>query len=334
MQMIYGRNMHEVIPQGLELLFDEGQPKRHMTEITSPVALMMTEPMERLSRGTEYDLNPFVALFTSLWVLGGRNDVTFLAKFDGYQGGTSDDGKILHGAYGQRMRAHFDPGMDYQAGTIDQLKSVVHMLRNNPGHKAAVISLWDAGEDFGSTSRNLPAATHLYLSINHAQRLDMMVVYRDADIFDMRLDAIVFSMMQEFIAKAISVPIGRMTIVANCLGAETKVLDLIKNSFHKLPPSNPYPPLAVLVPIATIDSDAWLGELSMFLDEGPVMGMRDPFFRHVAAPMWQVWDQYKSTAGLNMDGARKALDTVSLVRASDWQGAANEWLLRRIDDRT
>ena len=204
MQTIYGRNMHEVMPQVLELLLKEGHLKGVMTEITDPVALMVTEPAERLSYGTDYDLNPFCALFTALWVLGGRNDVEFLSRFDGYQGGTSDDGKGLHGAYGHRIRAHFDPYLDYEAGTIDQLKSVIQMLLNHPGHKSAVISLWDAGADMGLQSRNLPAATQLYFSINHGQGLDMMVTYRDADIFDVRYDAVAFSMMQQFIAAAIS----------------------------------------------------------------------------------------------------------------------------------
>ena len=334
MQTIYGRNMHQIIPQALELILREGKVKGGRTEITDPVALMVSAPAERLSYGTDYDLNPFVALFNSLWVIGGRNDVDFLARFDGYQAGMSDDGQVLHGAYGRRVREHYETVTETGLGTIDQLKSVIQMLRNDPEHRAAVISLWDAGADMGLQSRNLPAATQLYFSINHGRGLDMMVMYRDADIFDVRLDAIAFSMMQQFIAEAIPVALGRMSIVTNWLGLKTKVLGAVKDSLPEIASSNPYPSLATLVPIAIIDSDAWLGELSMFLDEGPVMGMRDPFFRHVASPLWQAWEVYKSTSGFEIAGARKALEIVARVRASDWQGAANEWLLRRIDERT
>ena len=335
MQTIYGRNMHEAIPQALGLLSSEGDPNGDMTELTNPVTIMVTKPTERLSYGMSYDLSPFVALSTALWVLGGRNDVEFLSKFDGYQMGMSDDGKVLHGAYGKRLRGHFQPAPEgeetFPIHSIDQLKSVVMMLRNNPAHTAVVISLWDAGSDMGLLSRNLPAATHLYLSITHAKRLDMMVLYRDADIFDLRLDALVFSMVQEYVAKAIAVVPGRMTLVANCLGAKTKALDLNKD----LPlPHNPYRMDVSPWPLVSIDSDEWLGELSLFLDEGPVMGMQEPFFRHVAAPMWQAWEAYKSTVALDVDGARKALDIVSRIRATDWQAATAEWLLRRIDERT
>lgn len=334
MQTIYGRNMHEVLPQALGLFLSEGQPKGSITEITDPVSMMVTEPTERLFYGTDYDLNPFAALFTALWVLGGRNDVEFLSKFDGYQGGTSDDGKVLHGAYGKRVREHFDPYLDGAAGTIDQLKSVIQMLRRHPGHKSAVISLWDTGSDMGLQSRNLPAATQLYFSINHRQRLDMMVMYRNADIFNVCQDAISFSMMQEFIAASVGIPLGCMTIVANCLGVETKGLEVVKELSNEILWRNPYSMDVSTCPLMSIDSDAWLAELSMFLDEGPVMGMRDPFLRHVASPMWQAWGHYKSTAGIDVSGARKALDTVSCIRASDWQGAANDWILKRIDERT
>ncbi len=82
MQTIYGRNMHQIIPQALELLIREGESRGHVTENREPVSMMVTAPAERLSYGTDYDLNPFAALFTALWILGGRNDVQFLAKFD------------------------------------------------------------------------------------------------------------------------------------------------------------------------------------------------------------------------------------------------------------
>ncbi len=337
MQTIYGRNMHQVIPQALELLLREGEPRLDMTENSEPVSMMVTAPAERLSYGTNYDQNPFVALFSALWIIGGRNDVEFLSRFDGLQAGKSDDGQVLHGAYGRRVRVHFQPAPEgdetFPIHGIDQLKSVIMMLRNNPGHKAAVISLWDASADMGLQSRNLPAATQLYFSINHGQGLDMMVTYRDADIFDVRYDAVAFSMMQQFIAAAISVALGRMTIVTNWLGAKNEMLDAIEVSLPEVPLESPYRADVDVGPLVSIDSDAWLAELAMFLDEGPVMGMRDPFFRHVAAPMWQAWESYKSTPGLEAGGARKALEIVARVRASDWQAAARSWLHRRIDER-
>ena len=332
MRLIEGRTMGQIIPQALALIRGEGTSNKSITEINDPVAMLVMAPGERVSYGTDYDLNPFVALFTSLWVLGGRNDVEFLSRFDGYQGGMSDDGKVLHGAYGRRVRGHFSAADIGWTGelepTIDQLKSVIQMLRSHPGHKSAVVSLWDTSADMGLQSRNLPPATQLYFSITDGPAaLDMMVMYRNARVFDVRLDSYAFSMMQQFIAESVRVPLGRMTIVANCLGVETNTLEAAMEVIHQTPLS-PYPTAGPVLPLTNTDSDEWLAELDMFLDEGPVMGMRDSFFRHVVSPMWQAWGHYTSTAGFDVSGPRKALDTVLRVRARDWKVAARDWLVR------
>ncbi len=335
MHTIYGRNMHDVIPETMEELINWGKPRGHMTEIIGPVSMQVTQPLERLSYGTDYDLNPFAALATALWVIGGRNDVALLSRFDAYKPGTSDDGKVLHGAYGRRAREHFytitNTGV---SGTIDQVKSTIQMLRPESRPNVIVMSLWDACADMGLQSKNLPAATQLFFSFSHQQRLNMMVVYSYADIFDLRIDAISFSMLQQFIAHSLPASIGHMTIVANCLGVETKALKIIKDLPKKIHPDNPYNKNMDLYSFPMIDSNEWLSELAMFLDEGPVMGMRDPFFRHVATPMWQAWDVYKSTSGSDVTGAAEALDIVSRIRATDWKETTTEWILGKIDERT
>lgn len=335
MHTIYGRNMHDVIPEAMESIINWGKPRGHMTESIGPVSMQVTQPLERLSYGTDYDLNPFAALATALWVIGGRNDVEFLHRFDAYKPGISDDDKVLHGAYGHRIRGHFHTVTDAGiSGTIDQLKSTIQMLRPDSRPNVVVMSLWNACADMGLQSNNLPAATQLFFSFSHQQRLDMMVVYSYADIFDLRMDAISFSMLQQFIAHSLPVPIGHMTIVANCLGVETKALKIIKDLPKEIHPKNPYYKSMDLCHLPIIDSDEWLLELNMFLDEGPVMGIRDPFFRHVAAPMWQAWDVYKSTSGCDVTCIREALTIVSRIRATDWKEATTEWLLRKIDERT
>lgn len=335
MQSIYGRNIHEALPKVLSLIRHEGQIKGDSASV-GPISLMVGKPSERLAYGALHALCPFTALFTALWTLGGRNDAEFLAKFDGYRPEMSDDGRLIPAAYGKRMRGHFwlapedDDGLT--EGHVDQLQSVVLMLRNNPETAVPVISLWDTGTDLGLQSPNTPRATHLYLSINEDNLLDMMVSYRSAHVLDLQLDSVVFSMIHEYIASASHIFLGRMSFVINSLTIDIKSI-LLPND---LPADNPYKMDVVDHDLVSTDPDHWLGELSMFLDEGPVMGMRDPFFRHVAAPMWQAWMVYKDTADstIRNEGARKALEIVSRVRASDWRAACEEWLLRKIDGRT
>ncbi len=336
MHAIRGRNIHEALPKAMSLIRLDGHVKGDRASV-GPVSIEVGKPSERLSFGTPYDLCPFTALFTALWTLGGRDDAQFLDKFDGYRPEMSDDGRLIPGAYGKRIRDHFwiapDEDTGLALGRVDQLQSVVLMLGNNPETCAPVISLWDTGTDLGLQSPNTPRATHLYLSINEDTNvLDMMVVYRHADLFELQRDSVTFSMIQEYIALASGISLGRMSFVVNSLTIDIKSA-LLPNG---MPADNPYKADVVDdVPLVSTSPEAWLGELSMFLDEGPVMGMREPFFRHVAAPMWQAWAVYQDTASSHIaePGARKALDIVTRIRASDWRAAAEEWLLRKIDER-
>ncbi len=332
MRSVYGRNIHEVLPKALSLIRLDGHIDGPRASV-GPISIEVTNPSERLTYGTSGDLCPFAALFTALWTLGGREDVQFLAKFNGYRQGSSDDGQVCPSAYGMRMRGHFwsdqDPESGFPLGTIDQLQSIVLMFRKRPNSGPHVIALWDASTDLGLQSPNTPRATHLYLSISNDNTLDMMVVYRNADLAELRLDSIVFSMIQEYIAAASGIFLGRMSFVINNFTVDTESLA------HPggLPVGNPYKADVLdTTSLVNTDPEHWLGELSMFLDEGPVLGMREPFFRHVASPMWQAWEAYKNAEG--RAGMQRALDIVARVRAPDWRGACEEWLKREIDDRT
>ena len=335
MHVIQNRSMNEVLPKALELLQSDGDT-HHGTgdsiECHQPVTLILERPQERLVYGGLDDLNPFESLFHALWFLGGRNDVHYLNKmFAGYHNGRSDDGETLHGALGNRIRNHFFPD-EISIDTVDQLKSSITMLQANSARRDVVIEIWNTSADLGILSRDLPFATHIYLSIGHHWQLDMTVMYRSSNIYDMQEDSIAFSMMQEFIALALKVPVGMMTIHINHL---TSCFDAMKGlCIGEQSLINPYDKALAGNDMVVDDYNNWLGELSMFLDEGPVMGMREPFLRHVASPMWQAWTQYKETTGSDVSGVSAALNTISRVRASDWREASREWLIRDINERT
>ena len=335
MKSVFGRNMHEALPKCMGMLRFDGRRKGLRAGL-GPISIEADRPAERLSYGAPYGLCPFTAMFTALWTLGGRSDVQFLKKFGGYRPGISDDGSVIPWAYGMRMRENFmlasDPETGLSLGTIDQLQSVVLMLSKNPDTCAPVISLWDAGLDLGLQSPNTPEATHIYLNIGNDKRLDMLVSYRNADMLRISMDSIVFSMVQEYIATATSIPLGRMTFMVNYLDVEAQFL---KESFG-LPADNPYKAEVAAWPLISTNPETWMAELAMFLDEGPVIGMRESFFRHVASPMWQAWAVYKDTSGspIAQDGVRKALNMVSHIRARDWRAATTEWLQRKIDGET
>ena len=330
MKVIQARNMHEVFPRALDMLLYDGLDDDTIIGCRDPVSLVIEHPKERLVYGNADDLNPFAMLFHALWIIGGCNDTSFLDKlFSGYNVGRSDDGITLHGAYGFRMREHFGAeGMGVH--TIDQLKSAISMLKKDSHRRDVVIGLWDTCADLGLRSRNLPTATHLYLSIDPHGDLDMMVVYRETNIYDMQRDSVAFSLMQEVVAHSLKIPVGRMTITMNQMHCSTTDTG---DFCVDLSGTDPYIE-ALSRDLVIEDSDKWLGELSMFLDEGPVMGMREPFLKGVVSPMWQAWRQYKGEPGNGPAGPRAALETVSHIRAADWCAASREWLKRRIHERT
>ena len=319
MKVIQGRNMHEVFPRALNMLLSEGVKCDTIIEYSTPVSLVVERPIERLVYGETDGLNPFASLFHALWIIGGYNDVF---AFDDYI--------KFDNAYGYRLRRHFPSEPDCD-NTIDQLKSAIVMLQKNSQRRDVVLELWDASLDLGLQNGRPPSATHIYLSIGHRSSLGMMVMYREVDLYDMQMDSVAFSLMQEFIARALKVPVGMMTITINHLNSD--YASTVKGFEVDLSTTNPYD-ISPSSDLIIADSNAWLAELSMFLDEGPVLGMKEPFFRATAAHMWQAWGQYKETTGSDVSGARAALDTVSHVRAADWRAASIEWLTKRIHERT
>ena len=79
---------------------------------------------------------------------------------------------------------------------------------------------------------------------------------------------------------------------------------------------------AVVKPFKLVNSSVehWEQDLYMFMDHGPIVGLRDPFFRRVAVPMWVAHQAMLDKT--DPDRFEKAHEALSNCRASDWQLAA------------
>src|SRR5690606_10642875 len=62
-------------------------------------------------------------------------------------------------------------------------------------------------------------------------------------------------------------------------------------------PYNPYETDVRPYPMINGPIEAWISDLMMFMDEGPVPAMSDSFFRKVAGPMWNAWFEWKEGDG-------------------------------------
>ncbi len=67
----------------------------------------------------------------------------------------------------------------------------------------------------------------------------------------------------------------------------------------------------------------------MFVEEGVVLGLRDPFFRKVAAPMLEAHTIYKTGTGVERYAG--AMEALKRCEAPDWHMACRQWLQRRME---
>jgi len=145
------RNVNDAYKRLLEIVNKEGffvESRNGMAvALKEPLFLEIESPTERVLFDPLRNCNPFFHVMEGLWMLAGRKDVEGVAKFNSNMRTYSDDGVSFNAAYGHRWRNHFG---------YDQISVVCDMLKNNPQDRRAVISMWDANQDLGSKSLDIP----------------------------------------------------------------------------------------------------------------------------------------------------------------------------------
>lgn len=342
MHVLESRNVHEALLRGMFHLKMHGQRRESragdVIVADGPVTTLYQKPTERVVFWPERDCNPFFHFMEGLWMLDGRNDVAWLSQFSSNIAQFSDDGLTFHGAYGYRWTEYFtSPSSENEQDyPINQLSVIAMMLRRNPNERRCVLGMWDPYADLGREGKDVPCNTHIYFKINLHGQLDMTVCNRSNDIIwgAYGANAVHFSMLQEFMAAAVGVPVGRYWQVSNDYHAYVDVMKkheplleytdaLIVYPYRKRPSSQ----MIVPFPMVNGPLDTWIQDLRMFVEEGPVIGFRDRFFKKVAAPMWNAWFAWKDKD--DPDRVQHALKEIENCEASDWRMACQEWLDRR-----
>lgn len=166
------------------------------TEITGAL-LQLTNPRARLSR-TENKRVFFSCLGELLWYLAGSRGLPFIKYYVSRYAEESDDGLTIHGAYGPRffqMRGH------------DQIANVLVLLRRKPQSRRAVIQLFDAA-DLAIEHKDVPCTCTLQFMIRGA-RLHLFTSMRSNDAYiGLPHDVFAFTMLQEIMARSLSVEVG------------------------------------------------------------------------------------------------------------------------------
>lgn len=316
------RNVNEALPEALWKLKVMGveEPSRNgpVLVFPEPVTTIYKKPQERVLFWGERDANPIFHCLESIWMLAGRRDVAFPQMFNSRIDQYSDDGKNFNAAYGYRWRHHFG---------FDQLKRVIEVLQHDRTTRQAVVQMWETS-DLGKITKDKACNMQVIFEIR-AGVLNMTVINRSNDIWygAYGANAVHFSMLQEFVACAVGVPIGVYRQFSNNLHLYVDLYDAKK--YIDCPPDpsdyDMYGKGVVPLPIMEPKSDweTWLKDAEQFCDDPFTQRYYNhDFFADVAYPMAMVSKVRKSKSGDGMDWALR-------IEANDWQLATMDWIGRR-----
>lgn len=341
------RNVNGALAGGLLFLEDETFTTKEesrngpVTVLNGPLSTVTKRPMERVLFSPYRNANPFFHLMESLWMLAGRNDLPWVAQFNRQMAFYSDDGgKTQPAAYGHRWRNFFG---------LDQLELIVSELTERPNSRRAVLDMWDGGSyhdenpggDLGRAydgSKDVPCNTHCYFRID-GEGLHMMVCCRSNDAIwgAHGANAVHFSILLEYLAARLNVPMGTMTQVSFNYHLYDGVLryslhDVVEDcTANDRYSNNGMRATPIFQPDAMEYFDR---EVKVFCDYAvPVEGARacipgvSGFLRTTALPMLQTWDLYKA------GDLPAAVGATFDIEGSDWQVACREWLNRMYEKR-
>ena len=332
MLVINARNVNDAWDQARQLLNTRHvvRPSRvgEVWECDQPVTTAYARPLERVLFNPLRNANPFFHIMEGLWMLSGSNDICWISQFNKRMFEYSDDGVTQHAAYGHRWRKAFDMDGGAEDDYADQLLKIIRMLRKNPDERRAVLTAWNPLWDLERPElKDVPCNTQAYFKIREG-RLAMVVTCRSNDIVwgCYGANVVHMSMLQEYMAAMIGVPVGPYWQVSDSWHAYTErwnefggadltpTCDYYSTSRHGFPTVQPYP--MVTVP-ETFDD-----ELAYWMERSVDRTFSNTFFPDVAEPLYKAWEAYKS------GDLAKAILLADLCEASDWRLAACQWLDR------
>ena len=326
MKTILARNVNEALQIGTVMMKEAEEqgtlinisPRGQATlEYPEPVATQYMRPQERVLFSPIRDANPFFHLMESLWILAGRNDANWLARFNSNMVNYSDDGWVFHGAYGYRMRTSYG---------LDQIKKAIKLLKHDPDSRQVVISIWHPRLDLGAKSKDIPCNDTVFLKVRNG-KLNISVACRSNDMIwgAYGANAVQFSMLQEYMAAQIGVGVGTYHQVSDSFHIYTgnngyKTWEALKKNPYAEVDRYEYgfgsKPTSLMV-----DPERWDRELEIFMHRPYTNSYEEPFFKNIALPMLNAWNAHK----VNKTG----LSWVNDMQESDWEFACTKWLERR-----
>jgi len=325
MRILYADNVNDAYYKGLTLIglnhLLEQSRNGSVWTYPTPVCTVYHNPTQRMLFDKTRNANPFFHLMEAFWMLAGRNDVEFVSEYAANMKNYSDDGETLNGAYGFRWRRHFG---------VDQLRNVLCLLQSDPNTRRAVLGMYDPNTDQSDdgASKDIPCNTHVYFRIKQG-KLHMTVSNRSNDIVwgCYGANAVHMSVLHEFMAQAVGVPVGTYTQFSNDWHIYQQHWDLTKDPVE--PPEHLYRDdwthVDLIQPYERPIS--FLNECTLFVHNIGMhnfyAGYNSGYLNWVMQPLAKSWNCYKEGA------FTKAVAYASTIKDTAVQLACMEWLERR-----
>lgn len=331
MKVLKARNVHNAFPVALDWIKAYALPRESragkVLQFPFPVTTVYENPLERVIFYPERDANPFFHLYESLWMLGGRNDIAPMMKFNKRWIDFSDNGITQHAAYGHRWRKSFGTNTKYNT---DQLEVIADLLNKNPEDRRCVLQMWDTERDLAFSGKDVPCNLVATFQRDKIGTLHLVVFCRSNDIIwgCYGANAVHFSILLEYMSILIGCPVGTYTQISVNWHAYQNVFDKMKDL---LPYASPYEQLKAVH--IFMPKDANLLNVSInealrlvdtdFETENLTLGMSvwgDTVYRMLLA-----WHIFKSK-----EAPEKYTTPIAILDGSiDWIVAGREWMERR-----
>jgi thymidylate synthase len=246
---ICGETLDDAMRGAIQEIFAHGnriEPRKGpATELTG-VLLEVTNPRARLSR-TETRGKPYSCLAELCWYLAKSNDLEFISYYLPAYKEYADNG-VIYGAYGPRL---------FIWRGLNQLANVTEVLRERRDSRQAVIQLFDA-QDIVEEHKNVPCTCTLQFMLRR-DRLHMLTNMRSNDAFrGLPHDVFCFTMLQEIVARHVSVELGTYKHAVGSLHLYDKNSDAARRFLNEgwqstqtpmppMPSGDPSPCIALLL---------------------------------------------------------------------------------------
>ncbi len=209
MQMKYFEedSIDDIMNNVINELIHNGKPvsasRGSFRELLAPT-IFLRNPRARISKSLSRG-KIFSGLGELIWYWSGSNNLELIDYYlkDVYTK-ESEDGITVNSGYGERL---FNYQINPNENKINQIQNIIDLLKTSPTSRKAVIQLYSA-KDLSEKRKSVPCTCTLQFLIRD-ERLNLLVNMRSNDVFlGLPHDIFVFTMIQEILARELSVEVG------------------------------------------------------------------------------------------------------------------------------